>query len=73
MGRFEGNWAWEVRVGANQLVNWFFGGKGLGIQQGTSVWVGLPKSEVRGLRYPIDNTFFFLNGIMGAYFGLTLH
>ena len=32
-------------VGAKQPVHWFLGGKGLGIQQGTSVWVGLPKSE----------------------------
>ena len=31
-------------VGANQPVHWFLGGKGLDIQQGTSVWVGLPKS-----------------------------
>ena len=31
-------------VGANQPVHWFLGGKGLGIQQGTSVCVGLPKS-----------------------------
>ena len=35
----------EVRwVGANQPVPWFLGGKGLSIQQGTSVWVGSPKS-----------------------------
>ena len=32
------------RAGANQFVQWFLGGKGLGIQQGTSVWVGSPKS-----------------------------
>ena len=32
-------WAW-----ANQPVHWFLEGKGLGIPQGTSVWVGLPKS-----------------------------
>ena len=31
-------------TGANQLVHWFFGGKGLGIQQGMSVWVGSPES-----------------------------
>ena len=33
-----GRWA-----GANQPVHWFLGGQGLGIQQGTCVWVGLPK------------------------------
>jgi hypothetical protein len=27
--------------GAKQPVHWFFRGKGLGVQQGTSVWVGL--------------------------------
>ena len=32
-------------VGANQPVHWFLGGKGLGIQQETSVRVGLPKSK----------------------------
>ena len=32
-------------VGAKQLVQWFPRGKGLGIQQGTSVWVGSPKSK----------------------------
>ena len=31
-------WVW-----ADQLVHWFLGGKGLGIQQGTSVW--MPKSS----------------------------
>ena len=31
-------------VGVNQPVLWFLGGKGLGIQQGTSVWVDSPKS-----------------------------
>ena len=34
----------------NQPVHWFLGGKGLGIQQGTSVWVGLSKS----LKNPLD-------------------
>ena len=29
---------------ANQPVHWFLGGKGLGIQQETSVWVASPKS-----------------------------
>ena len=33
------NWA-----RAKQLTHWFLGGKGLGIQQGTSVWVGSTKS-----------------------------
>ena len=32
------------RVGANRHVHWFIGGKGLGIQQGRSEWVGSPKS-----------------------------
>ena len=31
--------------GANQHVHWFLGGKGLGIQLGTSVWAGSPKSN----------------------------
>ena len=33
-----------LQHGAKQPVHWFFGGMGLGIQLGTSVWVGLPKS-----------------------------
>ena len=33
-----------MKVGANQPVHWFLEGKGLGIQQGTNVWVGSPKS-----------------------------
>ena len=33
-----------MRVGAKQLVHTFLGGKGLGIQQRTSVWIGSPKS-----------------------------
>jgi hypothetical protein len=37
-------------VGANQPVHWFFGGKGLGIQQGTSVWIGSPKSTFHILK-----------------------
>ena len=32
-----------VRVGANQPVHYLLGGKGLGIQQGTSAWIGSPK------------------------------
>ena len=36
-------------AGANQPVHWFLGGKGLGIQQGTSVWVGSPKSPMVGV------------------------
>ena len=31
--------------GANQPIHWFLGGKGLGIQLGTSVWVGSLKSH----------------------------
>jgi hypothetical protein len=34
-------------AGANQLVHWFLGGKGLGIQYKMSVWVGLPKLAKR--------------------------
>ena len=33
------------RVGAKQSVHWFLGGKGVGIRQGASVWVALPKSK----------------------------
>ena len=35
----------DRRAGVNQPIHWFLGGKGLGIQQGTSVWVGSPKSR----------------------------
>ena len=31
-------------AGAKRPVEWFLGGEGLGIQQGTSVWVGSPNS-----------------------------
>ena len=37
-------------AGAKQPVHWFLGGKGLGIQQGTSVWVGSPKRYQGGRR-----------------------
>ena len=42
----ETNWSplWLDVVGAKQPVHWFLGSKGLGYQQGTSVWVGSPKS-----------------------------
>ena len=33
----------DLGGGAKQSVHWVFGGEGLGIQQGMSVWVGLPK------------------------------
>ena len=33
-------------MGAKQIVHWFLGGKGLGTQQGTSVWVGSHESRV---------------------------
>ena len=33
-------------AGANQPVHWFLGDKGVGIQQGTSVWVDSPKSNL---------------------------
>ena len=36
----------NIKAGANQPAHWFLGGKGLGIQQGMSVWVGLPKSNI---------------------------
>ena len=35
------------RAGANRSVYKFIGGKDLGIQQGTSVWIGLPKFALR--------------------------
>ena len=31
-------------AGANQPIYWFVEGEGLGMQQGTSIWVGSPKS-----------------------------
>jgi hypothetical protein len=40
------NHVYHVWAGTNQHVHWFLGGKGLGIQHGMSVWVGLPKSRV---------------------------
>ena len=36
--------ALPFEAGANQHVHSFLGGKGLGIQQGTSVWIRSPKS-----------------------------
>ena len=36
----------NLTAGANPLVHQFLGGKGLGIQQGTSVWVGSSKSKL---------------------------
>ena len=36
-------------AGAKQPVHWFLGGKGLGLQQGTSVWVDSSKSSGRSL------------------------
>ena len=38
------------RVGVNQPVRWFLGGKGLGIEQGTSAWVSSFNSLPRGYR-----------------------
>ena len=62
-------------VGANQPVHRFLGGKGLSIQQGTSVWVGSPKSnshpknsevikEVRYVQYnvPVSEEIFSIIG-----------
>ena len=49
----EVHWSWALGlmcevavkwVGAKQPVHSFLGGKGLGIQQGTGVWVGSPIS-----------------------------
>ena len=37
---------WSLSAGAKQPVHWFLESKGLGIQQGTSVWVGSPKSSL---------------------------
>src|ERR1700738_5325503 len=42
---------WSSKAGVNQPVHWFLGGKGLGIQQGTSVWVGWPKSHVTHVKF----------------------
>ena len=38
---------WNHRARAKQHVHWFLGGKVLGTQQRTSVWVGSPKSNYR--------------------------
>ena len=38
----------DWRAGAKQHVYWFLGGKGLGIQQGTSVWVGSFEFGLKG-------------------------
>ncbi len=35
----------EETAGTKQPVHWFLGGKGLGIQQGTSVWLVHPDQE----------------------------
>jgi hypothetical protein len=35
-----------LRAGEKQPIHWFLGGKGLGIQQGTNLWVGLLKSSI---------------------------
>ena len=40
---------WRVcKAGANQPIHSFLGGKGLDIQQGTSVWVGSAKLGMQG-------------------------
>ena len=41
------------KVGAKQLVHLFLGDKGLDIQQGTRVWVGSPKSDIKGIHYAL--------------------
>ena len=46
-------------AGVNQSVHSFLGGKGLGIQQGTSVWVVAPK-PTQTLRYTSDIGLIFL-------------
>ena len=38
-----------LTVGANRPVHWFLGGKGLGIQQGTSAWVDFDQLRQRHL------------------------
>jgi GTP-dependent phosphoenolpyruvate carboxykinase len=38
-----------MRAGAKQSVHWFFGGHGLGIQQGIIVCVASPKSMMSGI------------------------
>ena len=54
----------KLKAGAKQPVHLFLGGKGLGIQQGKSVWVGLPKSSTQwpcinlGLELILEHTFF---------------
>ena len=47
-----------MRAGTNQPVHWFLGGKGLGIQQGTSVWVGSPMQALNSRRSPPETEVF---------------
>ena len=46
-----------VLVGTKQVVHWFLGGKGLGIQQRTSVWVGSPKTFILKIFVGVQRTF----------------
>ena len=43
---FLSHWGTYAEVGVKQPVNSFLGGKGLDIQQGTSVWVDYPNLYV---------------------------
>ena len=45
----------QTMAGAKQPVHSFLGGKGLGIQQRTSVWVGPPTSQTMLASY-VENT-----------------
>ena len=53
-----------LRAETNQPIHWFLGGKGLGIQQGTSVWINSPTSGFKVLqgvpRQSFLLSFFFL-------------
>ena len=45
LGTWDPMWIGPEGVGANQPVHSFLGGKGFGIQQGASLWVGSPKTR----------------------------
>ena len=47
----------KERAGVNQPVHWFLGDKGLGVQQGSSVWVSSPKSERKCFNKKTRNMF----------------
>ena len=61
-----------LRAGANQPMYMFIGGKGLGIQQGTSVWIGSPKyalgvHRVHNLFWWTWRDFFLLVGVTNSW------